>query len=497
MNILTCWIGQTDLNAAAGDAKAGLGPIASAVEERKYDALWLLIYNYSAEQGSGYIAWLRRKTSAEIFLRPIHLAGPTEYREIYTEVVNEVTALQQKYPEANLTFHISPGTPAMAAVWIILAKTRFQAARLIESSREAGVRDVFIPFDMTAEFLPDQVAAALVESRSPHTSVFKDIIHQSDSMRRVLELAQRIATLPFPVLIEGESGTGKELVAKAIHQGSRRAKGPFVPVNCGAIAADLIESLLFGYKKGSFTGATKDTDGFFQAADQGTLFLDEIGELRLEAQVKLLRAIQDSKVTPVGATEAVSVDVRIISATNRSLIQEVAKNKFRSDLFYRLAIAVLHLPPLRDRKGDIELLLDSLPEQISKKNMLPTNLHKKLSPGAKKIMLTHSWPGNVRELENTLIRANIWATGEAITEDDAREAVFSMPPQPEHESILGCPLGDGFKLDNVLSQVAKEYLDRALLEAGNNKSKAAKLLGFDSYQRLDYWLKRYSKEERA
>ena len=494
MNILICWIGQTDLNAAAGDAKVGLGPIANAVSADKYDLLYFL-NNYQPEKSDSYVAWLHQHTSAQIITRQIALSGPTEYGEIYQSVVHEIEFIQKEYPKAALTFHVSPGTPAMSAVWIILAKTRF-AARLIESSREAGVRVVSIPFAMTAEYLPDKALTALSESRPPLAPAFTDIIHQSEVMCRVLGQAQRVADRTVPVLIEGESGTGKELLARAIHESGARKNYPFQAVNCGAIPPDLVESSLFGHKKGAFTGAVVDAKGYFREADKGTLFLDEIGELPLSSQVKLLRAVQEGEIVPVGDTKSISVDVRIIAATNRSLIREVADGRFRSDLFYRLAVAVLHIPPLRERKGDVELLLDNLLTRINSELRLPASEHKKISVSAKKFMLTHVWPGNVRELENTLKRAHIWATGETITEEDARAAVFSVP-QPCHDSILGRPLGDGFTLKVLLEQVAKHYLDRALIETGDNKTKAAELLGFTSYQTLNYWLKRHDGDKQT
>jgi transcriptional regulator with PAS, ATPase and Fis domain len=347
---------------------------------------------------------------------------------------------------------------------------------------------------MTAEYLPDQTLITLSESRPALTPAFTDIIHQCGSMRRVLERAQRIADREVPVLIEGESGTGKELLALAIHRSGPRRDHAFQAVNCGAIPHNLLESSLFGHKKGAFTGAVSEAKGYFREADKGTLFLDEIGELPLAAQVTLLRALQENEVVPVGETKAVPVDVRIIAATNRSLIQEVAARRFRSDLFYRLAVAVLRLPPLRERQGDMAPLLEDLLAKINEELKLQTDAYKKISPAAKNFMLTHPWPGNVRELENTLKRAYIWAAGETITEDEAREAVLSIP-HIGPEAILGRPLGDGFSLDALIGEVTRDYLDRAFREAGHNKTKAAKLVGFASYQKFDYWFKRYCGQE--
>ena len=187
---------------------------------------------------------------------------------------------------------------------------------------------------------------------------FNDIIHRSEVMQRVILKARRIAPRSIPVLIEGESGTGKELFARAIHDASPRKEKPFVAINCGAIPAELVESELFGHEKGAFTGANTARAGHFEAAHQGTIFLDEIGELPKGMQVKLLRTVQEGEVKRIGATQARKVDIRIIAATNRNLIDEVAAGNFREDLFYRLAVAVIKLPPLRERAGDVSLLID-------------------------------------------------------------------------------------------------------------------------------------------
>ena len=247
----------------------------------------------------------------------------------------------------------------MAAVWVILAKTRFFPATIIESSEKHGVREVSVPFDISAEFLadllrqPDRELERLSAGLPPQAAAFDDIIHRSLEMRRVILLARRVAPHSVPVLIEGESGTGKELMARAIHHSSPRREERFISVNCGAIPENLVESELFGHEKGAFTGAVKMRKGHFEAASGGTLFLDEIGELPLPAQTKLLRVLQEKEVQPVGSSKPCPVDVRVISATNRTLTEEVAGGRFREDLFYRLAVAVLKLPPFRERGGDV------------------------------------------------------------------------------------------------------------------------------------------------
>ena len=273
-----------------------------------------------------------------------------------------------------LTFHLSPGTPAMAAVWIILGKTRY-SAELIESSKQHGVRTASVPFDISAELIPDLLRNAdkrlteLSRAASPETARFGDIIYRSEAMHRVIGRAKRAAIRSYPVLIEGESGTGKELLAKAIHTASPRRDNPLRTVNCGAIPTELVESELFGHEKGAFTGATQARPGYVEDADGGTLFLDEIGELPLTAQVKLLRILQDEEVTRVGSTKPRRVDVRIIAATNRDLMIEVAQSRFREDLFFRLAVLVLKVPPLRQREGDLGPLIDGLFDRINQSSI--------------------------------------------------------------------------------------------------------------------------------
>jgi transcriptional regulator with PAS, ATPase and Fis domain len=312
-------------------------------------------------------------------------------------------------------------------------------------------------------------------------------------MKRVVGQARRLAVHEVPVIIQGESGTGKELLARAIHQSSPRKSGPFVPVNCGAIPPELVESDFFGHVKGAFTGASENRVGYFESANSGTLFLDEIGELPLPAQVKLLRAIQEMKFQPVGSSKEIKADVRIIAATNRNLLVEVAEGRFREDLFHRLAIGVIGLPPLRERQGDLNPLIDGALNRLNEESSrLPNWRHKKLSAGARNLLLRHTWPGNVRELVNTLSRAAIWTADETIQTEDIREALLPVTKgQSAIETILNRPLGNELQLPELLAEVATHYLKRALTEAQGSKTEAAKLLGLPSYQTLANWLKKY------
>jgi transcriptional regulator with PAS, ATPase and Fis domain len=298
-----------------------------------------------------------------------------------------------------------------------------------------------------------------------------------------------------PVLLEGESGTGKELFAKAIHKASPRGQQKLVPVNCGAIPSELIESELFGHVKGSFTGAIRGHQGFFEQAHGGTLFLDEIGELSLPAQVKLLRVLQEKEIRPIGAAHTKKIDVRIITATNRNLKEEVRAGRFRLDLFFRLAVATIYLPPLRERGGDLGLLIDKSIEKVNKEleQSEPAYEHKIISPGARNLLLNHYWPGNVRELEHTILRTAIWTSGPMIDEVAMKDAII-MDLLSSEETIMGRPLGNGFDLKGLLADVARDYINRAMAETCNRKIKAADLLGFRNYQTLSNWVKKLLKD---
>ena len=500
MQILFAWLGNNDLKAAeaagAGQAAAPneLGPIGQVLVNRRFDELHLLC-NYDPARADRYLAWV---TSNSVFkhlpsikLHPIKLSSPTAHREIYDAALATCQQVIANRP-CDVTFHLSPGTPAMHAMWILIAKSQIKA-NLLESSREAGVQAVTIPFDISAELIPEIRDAQLIEAiANPPRGLpkFEHIIHRSVEMKRVIDDAAFIAARNVPVLIEGESGTGKELFALAIHKASERP-GNFQALNCGAIPHELVEAELFGAARGAFTGADRKRIGAFEAANGGTLFLDELGELPLQAQVKLLRAVQQHEIVPVGSTEPIKIDVRIIAATNRSMTDEVVAGRFREDLFYRLAVAVLKLPPLRERKGDVGLLLERLFTHLCHKHNFED---KKLAAGARNLVLEHPWPGNVRELENTITRALLWSRTPTISADDMRRAIINPPRSAQHGAgnILHRPLGDTLKLPDLIDEVANHYLMRAMAEAEGNKTKAAALVGAPSYQTLSNWLTKYN-----
>ncbi len=312
------------------------------------------------------------------------------------------------------------------------------------------------------------------------------LLGKSLAIEQVRNMIAKVARSQAPVHISGESGTGKELVARLIHENGARADKPFVAVNCGAIPTELMESEFFGHKKGSFTGAVADKEGLFQAAESGTLFLDEVADLPLHMQVKLLRVIQEKAIRQVGAPRELPVDVRILSATHRPLAEWVRNGKFREDLYYRINVIELHVPPLRERPEDMLLLADYILERLARA-MQRNPAH--LAPDAVTLLRSHGFPGNVRELENMLERAMTLAEGEMIRIADihlqatAAEAAVDAPTVPAGHQPLGSYLGD----------VEKEAIRKALEQTRYNKTAAAKLLGM-SFLQLRYRIKKLGLE---
>jgi two-component system response regulator HydG len=293
-------------------------------------------------------------------------------------------------------------------------------------------------------------------------------VGMSRPWQEALRLAETVAPTDSTVLITGESGTGKEVVARYVHELSRRTDGPFASINCGALPESLLESELFGHTKGSFTGAVKDKSGLFAAAASGTFFLDEIGETTPATQVKLLRVLQHREVIPVGATEPVPIDARLIAATNRDLEEEIKRGTFRSDLFYRLNVIAIHLPPLRDRRDDIPLLAESfLARSADQRSEEP----KRLSAAAAAVLQEYAWPGNVRELENALERAVLLTPAGTIEPDALPERITERRQEPL--------VSDRTPVNPTMEAVERAYILWVLQNEGGNKSRAADVLGID------------------
>ena len=350
-------------------------------------------------------------------------------------------------------------------------------------------------------FSPDQLVLALKKAEERETlrrevtrlreevgidRRYRQIVAKSPAMTKALEVAAKVAKHTSPVLITGESGTGKELVARLIHDESERSRGAFIPVNCGAIPENLLESELFGYTRGAFTGADRDKPGLFEAASGGTLLLDEIGDMPVTLQVKLLRVLQESEIRRLGDTRARSVDVRLVAATNKDLEEEVRLGDFRRDLFYRIAVVPIHLVPLRQRRDEIPLLVNHFIEQYNRKLKLDM---RGIESDAMRLLLEYPWPGNVRELENTIERAMVLSDGPKIMVDDLPANVanpivaLDSPDLPDDELSV--------KKHSAILE--RRLIKQALERTGGNKTRAADLLELSS-RALLYKIREYGLE---
>ncbi|MDH3875284.1 MAG: sigma-54 dependent transcriptional regulator [Desulfobacteraceae bacterium] len=315
----------------------------------------------------------------------------------------------------------------------------------------------------------------ILDDELKKTLHFEKIVGNSPVMRNIYNLIRQVAKTKTSILITGESGTGKELIAKAIHDESKRKEKPFVVVNCGGIPETLMESELFGHKKGSFTGATQDKKGLFEAADKGTIFLDEIGELTLPIQVKLLRAVQERVFKPVGSNEDVSVDIRIISATNKKLEDEVIVGNFREDLFYRLNVIEIKMPPLRERKSDLRLLAQHFLEKYSREMEKEVT---KISSYAIDLLNKYDFPGNIRELENLMERSVALSSTNIILPDSLALSVHKRRwiEGVKNRRFDLDEVRNGVSLDTILEEIERAYLVKALECTNGKKQEAAELL---------------------
>ncbi len=501
--VLLSWVGGRDL-AGMSEGPGVSGPIISSIKAGDYEAIELLS-NYSSGETSQYISCLKKHCpNLVINCRAIDLpSGPTSYREIFPAVDDFLRDVSQQYKNQKLTVNLSPGTPAMVAVWILLTKTHYPVAYVEsyknEKTNESIVKPVELPFSLSVEL--SEQSKSRIASRYTQAAVsevgatadFEKIFGSSNEMLVAKRRALRLAQLDVPTLILGETGTGKELFTKAIISTSSRANKEVRTVNCGAIPTELIDSTLFGHVKGSFTGAIDNRKGLFREADGGTVFLDEVGELPLDAQVRLLRVLQEGEIIPVGTSKVEKVNVRVIAATHRNLMELVSKGEFRSDLYYRLAVGVLELPPLRKRHGEIGALADFLMDEINQElGDQPNYESKKLSPNVKNIILSRRWPGNVRELRATLVRAAIWCDSDKITVADFEESYIKEPSE-KVDGLLKT-VDKPIDINEIFAEVARFYIPIAMQKFDQNKTKAAEFLGIKSHQVLSSWIKKYKIE---
>ncbi|MDD5541628.1 MAG: sigma-54 dependent transcriptional regulator [Acidobacteriia bacterium] len=317
-------------------------------------------------------------------------------------------------------------------------------------------------------------------------TAIENLIGSSSRMRLLQELIHTVAPTNSTVLITGESGTGKELVARAIHHLSPRVREPFTSINCGAFPETLLESELFGYLKGAFTGASSNKKGLFEVSDRGTVFLDEIGEMSPSMQVKLLRVLQDRRFRPVGGTEEIPIDVRVIAATNRNLQKMVAEKGFREDLYYRISVIPIDVPPLRDRREDIRLLADHFVKRFS------TSMNKTITsvdPELYETLEAYDWPGNVRELENTIERAVAFESGEVLKTERLPDRV--LMPEIKIREVEAIFPDEGIDFDQQVSEVERKLVEAALRKAAGVQTKAAELLKM-TYRSFRHYMTKYN-----
>src|SRR3989441_11411669 len=362
--------------------------------------------------------------------------------------------------------------------------TAFGSAENAVAALKAGAFD-YLAKPVALEQLRALVKQALKVPEKPAAPSSYQLLGESQAIMQVRQMIDRLSKSQAPVFITGESGSGKELAARMIHLGGPRAEQPFVPVNCGAIPENLMESEFFGYKKGAFTGAAEDRDGFFQAANGGTLFLDEVADLPLPMQVKLLRAIQEKRVRKVGAPQEDPVDVRIICATHQKLAQLVAAGRFRQDLFYRINVIELAMPPLRDFRDDIAVIAAAILERLATQSGSPAA---RVTGEALEELRRHDFPGNIRELENILERALALSGSREIGAEDLRlSAPASVGAEPEGGAEAGA-------LPDYLDNLERKAILEALGKTGFNRTAAAKLLGI-TFRQLRYRMQRLGIKE--
>lgn len=487
--VLFTWLGTNDLRDSNKEETEALGAIASIL---KYSNIIfshiIILSNRKNQDVENYLIWLESYIIKNKLLTKIQThyctqnSNPTDYNFIYQQ--SELVIKPFDTQRVELYFNITSGTSAMSATWLLLGTSIFKA-HLVQSSKERGVELISLPYDISLKEKHDKKIQSLAEKNS-YSEEFENIPATSEKMQKVIKLADMIAPRNIPVIIQGETGTGKEVLAKAIHNASPRKNKPFIAVNCGAISESLIDSELFGHKQGAFTGATEDRKGHFEAAHTGTLFLDELGELPLNAQVKLLRVLQQKEVVRLGESKTRKIDVRIIAATHRNLHTMVQQGTFREDLFYRLAIGLIYLPSLKERDNDIIYLAKSLTQNINDELADSTFVAKTLSDSAISYIQKQMWAGNIRELYNTLLRAAIWNSSiKLLDKEHIIEAMFEQKNTPNMNNLsLTLPIN----LPKKIIEIKKQYIEMALEQTSHNKVQAAKLVGLSNSQTLDNWL---------
>jgi DNA-binding NtrC family response regulator len=457
------------------------GPILSLAKARSFDRVILFSTPIMEKNTLATREALQSSLPAlDVQVRDLPLNDPTDYVAILKGLRAHVRDICDNTPKAYYFIAVASGTPQMHACWMLLTACGEIPAHILNVRPPRFVskdRPLVSEVDLTSTDFP-VVRANVCDVEAPDVpppdveTVVRElgIVGDHPSVRRALEAGVALAPSTVSILILGETGTGKELFARFVHRLSGRPRDRFVPINCAAIPEELVESILFGHKRGSFTGATSDQIGKFDLADSGTLFLDELAELPLRTQAKLLRVLQDGLIEPIGEKKAHKVDVRVIAATNQDLRKAIQRGRFREDLFYRLNVGEIRLPALRERKSDIPKIALQILDRVNATLRRP----KRLSPGALARLQNHSWPGNVRDLENMIERSVRLARQEVLDADD----LMISEPVTYADPLAALPVPHaGFSLDEYLTSARKQLILRALEAARGNQSEAARLLG--------------------
>lgn len=456
------------------------GPILSLLSARSFDHIFLFdtpTTQRVTQETKDAISKLYRHS--EVHVLEINIDDPTNYQDIFRGLRFHLQHMIESFQTASFFVGVASGTPQMHACWVLLAASGEIPARILHVRPPHFVtkeRPLVSEVDLSSHEFPTvrfQAGSLPVEENELDLASAKGqlgIVGDHPVMQRALEVGASLALSKAPILIFGETGTGKELFARYVHRLSGKPREIFIAVNCAAIPGDLTESILFGHKRGAFTGAITDQVGKFDAADKGTLFLDELGELPLPAQAKLLRVLQDGMVESIGRAKPHKVDVRIVGATNRDLRKLVRQGKFREDLFYRLNVGEVKLPPLRERRSDIPKLALYVLDGLNGSLRHP----KRLSSEALSRLQAHDWPGNVRDLENVIERSIRLCHHGVLDADD----LLITEPVTYADPLEALPDPyEGFSLDEFLGSARKQMILRALEAANGNQSQAARMLG--------------------
>ena len=457
------------------------GPILSLVNEVAFDRVILFSTPRTGKHTQLTKDALRSLYPAlNVETLEIPLDDPTDYLLILRGLRDRFGQISHTFPDGDIYISVASGTPQMHACWLLLVASGEIPARILHIRPPRFVtveRPLISEVDLTSHDFPIVRPNIFIDTATDiihpdfDTAVREiGIIGDHPSMEMALEVASILAPTNASMLLLGETGTGKELFSKLIHRLSNRTQGPFIPINCASIPKELVESTLFGHKKGSFTGAVSDQTGKFDAAHKGTLFLDELGELPISTQSKLLRVLEDGMIEPLGNSKSHKVDVRIVAATNQDINQAIKDGRFRQDLYYRLNVGVIQIPPLRERRSDIPKIalriLDGLNHSLKKPKRFSTSALKKLQK--------YSWPGNVRDLKNIIERSALLSSNNVLTNMD-----ILIPEEQKETSDRGVfpEPQEGFVLDEFLSGARRELITKALEAAKGNQSEAARLLG--------------------